>query len=69
MELAGAIGMSEKMTDRTRGLVINIAMMLGLTWCYFKGYPPKIILGSGVFLFAFANALLYFRRKHSSTQL
>jgi hypothetical protein len=47
--------MSQKMAERKRAIVVNIAILLGLTWCYFRGYPTKITVGSGIFLLAFAN--------------
>jgi hypothetical protein len=58
--------MSGKMTERNRAIVLNVGMLVGFMWCYLKGYPLKIILGSGVFLIAFANLLMYFRRKRLS---
>jgi hypothetical protein len=62
--------MSEKMTERKRAIVVNIAILLGLTWCYFRGYPTKITIGSGIFLLAFANILMYIKhRRRSATQL
>ncbi|MGA2370416.1 MAG: hypothetical protein ABSG11_07085 [Candidatus Korobacteraceae bacterium] len=61
--------MSEKMTERQRAVVVNIAILVGLIWCYFHGYPPKIILGSGIFLLAFANILMYLKHRRASTQV
>jgi hypothetical protein len=61
--------MSKKMTERNRVIIVNVAIVVGLTWCYFRGYPPKIILGCGVFLLAFANVLMYLKRLRSSTQV
>jgi hypothetical protein len=46
------------MTERNRAIIINVAIVAGLMWCYFKVYPPKIILGCGIFLLVFANALM-----------
>jgi len=56
--------MSKKMAEGARSLMVNVSIILGLVWCYFKGYPLVIILGSGLFLLVFANILMYFRRKH-----
>jgi hypothetical protein len=61
--------MSEKMTERNRAIIVNVAIVVSLMWCYFRGYPPKIILGCGVFLLAFANVLMYLKRRRSSTQV
>jgi len=58
---------NKKMTEGTRALILNVGVILGLIWCYAKGYPPKIILGSGIFLLVFANILLSFRRRRSGT--
>ena len=59
--------MSEKMTDRNRFIIVNAAIVVGLIWCGFMGYPPKIILVCGIFLLAFANALMRLRRKRSAS--
>jgi hypothetical protein len=61
--------MSEKMTERNRAIIVNVAIVVGLMWCYFGGYSPKIILRCGVFLLAFANVLMYLKRRRSSTQV
>jgi hypothetical protein len=61
--------MSEKMTERNRAIIVNVAIVVSLMWCYFRGYPPKIILGCGVFLLAFANVLMYLKCRRSSTQV
>jgi hypothetical protein len=61
--------MGEKMTERNRAMVVNVSIVVGLMWCYFRGYPPKIILACGVFLLAFANVLMYLNRRRSSTQV
>ncbi len=61
--------MSKKMTERNRAIIVNAAILGGLIWCFISGYPPKIILGSGVFLLVFANMLMYYRRRHSATKV
>lgn len=61
--------MSEKMTERNRAIIVNVAIVVGLMWCYFRGYPPKIILGCGIFLLAFANVLMYLKRRRPSTRV
>jgi hypothetical protein len=61
--------MSEKMTERNRAIIVNVAIVVSLMWCYFRGYPPKIILGCGVFLLAFANVLMYLKCRRLSTQV
>ncbi len=60
--------MSEKMTEPNKAIIDNSAIVVGLMWCYFSGYPPKIVLGCGVFLLVFANILMYVRHRRSSTQ-
>jgi len=55
--------MSEKMTEQNRAIIVNVAIVAGLIWCYCKGYSPKVILGCGVFLLAFANVLMYLKRR------
>jgi hypothetical protein len=55
--------MSEKMTERQRVVIINVAMLVSLIWCCFRGYPLVIVLSSGVFLLAFANILMYLKRR------
>ena len=51
------------MTERNRPIIVNVAILGGLVLCFFNGYPFKVIVGSGVFLLIFANALMYYRRK------
>ena len=55
--------MSEKMKERNRVIIVNVSIVAGLVWSYFKGYSPQIILGCGVFLLAFANLLMYLKRR------
>jgi hypothetical protein len=57
--------MSEKMPERTKALIVNVAIVAGLIWCYFKGYPLNIILISGLLLLIFANVLMYLKRRSS----
>ena len=58
--------MNEKMTEQNKAIIINVAIVVGLMWCYFRGYPPKITLGCGFFLLVFANALMYRKRRRST---
>ncbi len=60
--------MGEKMTERNRVAIVNVAIVAGLIWRYLEGYSPKIILGCGIFLLAFANTLMYFKRRRPSTR-
>jgi hypothetical protein len=60
--------MSEKMTEQTRAIIVNVAIIAGLIWCYSKGYSPTVILGCGVFLLAFANLLMYMKRRKPKPQ-
>jgi hypothetical protein len=69
MNVERTAGMSEKMTERNKAIIVNVAIVVGLGWCYFRGYPPKIILGCGVLLLALANVLMYLKRRRSPTQL
>jgi hypothetical protein len=55
--------MSEKMSAGTRAVVVNAAIIAGLIWCYFKGYPLNIVLISGLLLLVFANILMYLKRR------
>lgn len=57
--------MNEKMTERNRAIIVNVAIVAGLMWSYFKGYSPRIILGCGVFLLALANVLMYLKRRQA----
>jgi len=59
--------MSEKMTERNNAILINIAILAGLIWCYFRGYPLTAILLTGVFLLALANLLMYVKRRRTAT--
>ena len=61
--------MGEKMTEQNRAIIVNVAIVAALMWCYFTGYPPMIIFGCGIFLLAFANVLMYLKRRRSSTQV
>jgi len=60
--------MSEKITERKRAILINVAILVSLIWCYFQGYPPMIILFSGIFILAFANVLMYVKRRRAATR-
>jgi len=51
------------MTEQNRAIIVNVAIVASLIWCYYKGYSPKVILGCGVFLLAFANLLMYLKRR------
>ena len=51
------------MPKKTKVIILNAGIVAGLIWCYFTGYPPKIILMTGVFLLAFANASMYFKHR------
>ncbi|MFZ3343007.1 MAG: hypothetical protein WA213_19155 [Terriglobales bacterium] len=53
------------MTERNRAIIVNVAIVAGLMWSYFKGYSPRIILGCGVFLLALANVLMYLKRRQA----
>jgi hypothetical membrane protein len=55
--------MSEKMTEQNRAIIVSVAIVASLIWCYYEGYSPKVILGCGVFLLAFANLLMYLKRR------
>jgi hypothetical protein len=58
--------MSEKMTEKKRAVIINVAILISLVWCYFRGYPPVIVISCGVFLLAFANILMYVKRRRAA---
>jgi hypothetical protein len=58
--------MSKKITERNRVILINVAVLVGLLWSYFRGDPPLIVLFSGIFLLAFANILMYVKRRRAS---
>jgi len=55
--------MSEKMSEGTKAVVINAAILAGLVWCYFTGYSLNIILISGLVLLVLANILMYLKRR------
>jgi hypothetical protein len=54
------------MSEGTRVVLVNIGIAAGLIWCYFRGGPPRIIIGCGIVLFVFANVLMYFKRRKNS---
>jgi hypothetical protein len=58
--------MAERMPEGTKAVVVNVAMVAALIWCYFKGYPLEIILITGLVLFVLANILMYLRRRINS---
>lgn len=58
--------MSEKMTEQTRVVLVNVAIVAALIWCYFRAYPTKIILATGIFIVVFANILMYLKRRRAS---
>jgi hypothetical protein len=58
--------MSEKMPDGTKAVIVNVSIVAGLLLCYFRGYPPKVIVGCGIFLLIFANTLMYLKRRQNS---
>jgi tetrahydromethanopterin S-methyltransferase subunit C len=62
----GKSGMSGKMPERTRAIIVNVGIVIGLIGCYFEGYSPTILLISGALLLAFANTLMYFKRRQIS---
>ena len=47
------------MPERQKAIIVNVAMVAALIWCYFKGYPLTIIVISGVVLLVLANGLMY----------
>jgi hypothetical protein len=51
------------MTEQNRAIIVNVAIVASLIWCYYKGYSPKVILGGGVVLLAFASLLMYLKRR------
>jgi hypothetical protein len=57
------------MTERNKAIIVNASIVVALMWCYFTGYPPKIILGCGAFLLVLANVLMYLKHRRSSTQV
>lgn len=61
--------MSKKLSEKTRAVILNVAIVLGLVLSYFQGYPVKVIIGAGLFLLAFANIVLSRQRKRSSTRI
>ena len=58
--------MAERMPEGTKAVVVNVAIVAALIWCYFKGYPLEIILITGLVLFVLANILMYLRRRINS---
>jgi hypothetical protein len=58
--------MSDQMPEETKAVIVNVSIVAGLLLCYFRGYPPKAILLSGLFLLALANVLMYLKRRRIS---
>ena len=58
--------MGKKMSERNKAIIVNSAIIVGLSWSYIQGYPPKVILCSGIFLLLLANGLMYLRRGRSA---
>jgi hypothetical protein len=68
MGLEGTADMSERVTERTRVIIVNISILIllvpGLIWCYSKGGCPRgMFLGFGVFLLTYANTIMYMKRR------
>jgi hypothetical protein len=57
--------MAEKMSEGTRAVIVNAAIVAGLIWCYFREYSLEIIPISGLLLIVFANILMYLKRRNS----
>lgn len=55
--------MSEKMPERTKALIVNVAIVAALIWCYFRGYALNAILISGIVILTLANTLMYLKRR------
>jgi hypothetical protein len=53
----------DRMADGPKALIVNAALVVGLIWCYFKGYPLTAILITGLALVVIANALMYAKRR------
>ncbi len=45
--------------------ILNAVIIIGLIFCYFEGYLPKIVVSVASVVLVFANILLY-RRKTSN---
>jgi hypothetical protein len=46
-------------------IIVNAGLAGGLIVSYFRGAPPWIIAICGIFLFAFANAIMIFKLRQS----
>ena len=57
--------MSERMSMGTKAGILNAVLIVGLVFCFFEGYLPKIIVGIAAVVLVFANILMY--RKHGKT--
>ena len=57
--------MSEKMSTGTKAGIFNAGLIVGLIFCYFEGYLPKMIVSIASVVPVFANILMY--RKYGKT--
>jgi hypothetical protein len=46
--------------------ILNAVTIVGLIFCYFEGYLPKIIVGLASVVLVFANILMYRKLRHTS---
>jgi hypothetical protein len=53
------------MSMGTKAGIVNAVLIVGLIFCYFEGYLPRIIVSIASVVLVFANILMY--RKHGKT--
>jgi hypothetical protein len=58
--------MGHKMPVGISAGILNAVIIVGLIWCYFGGYLPKMIVGVVSEVLAFANILTYRKRRTTS---
>ena len=56
------------MNLRNRIVILNVGILCGLVLEYFRGVRIVVIVGCGLFLFLFANLLLFRRQKEKKPQ-
>lgn len=54
---------SDKMSGRSKAVLMNVCIVGTLVWCYYCGYPLVAILISAFALLATANVLMYVKHR------
>jgi hypothetical protein len=55
--------MSEKMSGRSKAVLLNVSIVGTLVWFYYSGYPFIAIVISAFLLLTTANVLMYVKHR------